>query len=140
MEEFITRVLTGLSDRVGGPMTFRIILQPLMAGLLALRAGLKDAREGRPPYFWTILTDSTQRAALVREGWKAVARVFVLAIVMDVIYQWIVRRWIYPGETLIVAVALAVVPYLVLRGPINRLARRWLRQRTVTNRETHGNV
>jgi len=132
MEEFITRVLTGLSDRVGGPMTFRIILQPLMAGLLALRAGIKDAREGRPPYFWTILTDSTQRMALVREGWRSVARVFVLAIVMDVIYQLIVRRWIYPGETLIVAVALAVFPYLLLRGPINRLIRRLRRQSPVT--------
>jgi hypothetical protein len=132
MEEFITRVLTGLSDRVGGPMTFRIILQPLMAGLFAVRAGLRDAREGRPPYFWTILTDSSQRAALIREGWKAVVRVFILAIVMDVIYQWIVRRWIYPGETLIVAVVLAVFPYLLLRGPINRLVRRFRRQSTIT--------
>jgi hypothetical protein len=141
MEEFFTRVLTGLSDRVGGPMTFRIILQPLMAGLLALRAGLRDAREGRPPYFWTILTDPTQRVALVREGWKAVARVFVLAIVMDVIYQWIVRRWIYPGETLIVAVILAVVPYLLLRGPINRLARRLRRQSTIPLKtKSNGNV
>jgi len=132
MEEFITRVLTGLSDRACGPMTFRINLQPLMAGLLALRAGIKDAREGRPPYFWTILTDSTQRMALVREGWRSVARVFVLAIVMDVIYQLIVRRWIYPGETLIVAVVLAVFPYLLLRGPINRLIRRLRRQSPVT--------
>jgi hypothetical protein len=138
MEEFIMRVLTGLSDRVGGTMTFRIILQPLMASLLAVRAGLKDARENRPPYLWTIITDATQRAHLVRDGWRAVARVFVLAIVMDVIYQWIVQRWIYPGETLIVAVALAVIPYLLLRGPINRLARR--RQPAVTNRETQGNV
>ena len=139
MEEFISRVLTGLSSRVGGPMTFRIILQPLMACLLATRAGLKDAREGRPPYFWTILTDSTQRVPLLREGWKAVARVFVLAVVMDVIYQWIVQRWIYPGETLIVAVALAVVPYLLLRGPINRIASR-RRPATVVNQETGGNV
>jgi hypothetical protein len=134
MEEFIMRVLTGLSDRVGGPMTFRIILQPLMAGLLATRAGLKDAREGRPPYFWTLLTDSTQRVALLRDGWRAVARVFVLAIVMDVIYQLIVRRWIYPGETLIVAITLAVVPYLLLRGPINRLVRRLRRQSTITTK------
>jgi hypothetical protein len=132
MEEFITRVLMGLSDRVGGPMTFRIILQPLMAGLFAVRAGLRDAREGRPPYLWTILTDSSQRAALIREGWRAVVRVFILAIVMDVIYQLIVRRWIYPGETLIVAVVLAVFPYLLLRGPINRLVRRFRRQSTIT--------
>ena len=131
MEEFIMRVLTGLSDRVGGPMTFRIILQPLMAGLLAVRAGLRDAREGRPPYFWTLLTDSTQRAALLRDGWRAVARVFVLAIVMDVIYQLIARRWIYPGETVVVAIVLAVIPYLLLRGPINRLVRRLRRQSTI---------
>lgn len=132
MEEFFTRVLTSLSDRVGGPMTFRIILQPLMACLLAVRAGLKDAREDRPPYLWTILTDPTQRASLVREGWKSVARVFVLAIVMDVIYQLIVLRWVYPGETLIVAVALAVIPYLLLRGPVNRLARRLRRPSTIS--------
>lgn len=124
MEETVSRILTGLLDRIGGPMTFRIILQPIMAGLLALRAGLKDAREGRPPYFWSVLTDEANRGALIREGWKSISRVFLLAIVMDVIYQWIVRRWIYPGETLIVAIALAVVPYLLLRGPVNRLVRR----------------
>jgi len=121
-------------------MTFRIILQPLMASLLAVRAGLKDAREDQPPYLWTILTDATQRVPLLRHGWRAVARVFILAIVMDVIYQLIVQHWIYPGEMLIVAVALAVIPYLLLRGPINRLARRWRRQPTVANRETHENV
>jgi hypothetical protein len=60
---------------------------------------------------------------LIREGWKATARVFVLAIVMDVIYQWIVQKWIYPGETLIVAIVLAVIPYLLIRGPVNRIAR-----------------
>lgn len=140
MEEFLSRVLTGLTNRVGGPMTFRIILQPLMASLLAVRAGLKDAREERPPYFWTILTDATQRGPLIRDGWRSVARVFILAVVMDIIYQWLIHRWIYPGEMLILAVILAVVPYLLLRGPINRLVRRWRHQLPVTNRETPGNV
>lgn len=106
-------------------MTFRIILQPMMAILFALRDGLKDARTGRPAYLWTAVTDQTQRATLVREGWAAIARVFFLAIVMDVIYQLIVHRWIYPGELLITAVLLAVVPYAVIRGPINRIATRW---------------
>ena len=123
MEEFLTRIWNGLVNRVGGPMTFRIILQPLMATLLGIKAGLRDAREGRPPYLWTILTDPSTRMQLIREGWKATARVFVLAIVMDVIYQWIVQKWIYPGETLIVAIVLAVIPYLLIRGPVNRIAR-----------------
>lgn len=110
-------------------MTFRIILQPTMAALLAVLAGLKDAREGRPPYLWTLVTDPAQRARLLHEGWKAIARVFVLAIIMDAIYQWIVVRWIYPGEMLIVAILLAVVPYLLIRGPVNRIARRWHRKK-----------
>jgi hypothetical protein len=128
MKDMLMRVWMNLGDRVGGPMTFRIILQPTMAALLALLAGLKDARNGRPPYFWTLLTDAADRADLLREGWKAIARVFFLAVIMDVIYQWIVVRWIYPLETLIVAIVLAVVPYLLIRGPVNRIAQRWRRR------------
>ena len=105
-------------------MTFRLILQPAMAALLAFRAGLKDAREGRPAYLWSALTDEGQRVALLREGWSSIARVFLLAVVMDIIYQFIVQRWVYPGEVLIVAVLLAVVPYVLIRGPVTRIARR----------------
>ena len=133
MEEFLTRFWTNIVDRVGGPMTFRIILQPMMATLLGVLAGLKDAREGRPPFLWTILTDSTQRAALLHEGWKGIARVFILAIIMDVIYQLLVLRWFYPGEVLIIAILLAVVPYLLIRGPVNRIVRRWRSGTRVTN-------
>lgn len=133
MEEFFARFWTNIVERVGGPMTFRIILQPMMATLLGVLAGLRDAREGRPPFLWTILTDSTQRAALLHEGWKGIARVFILAIVMDVIYQLIVLRWFYPGEVLMIAILLAVVPYLLIRGPVNRIARRWRSASRVTN-------
>ena len=132
MRDMFIRALMNVSDRVGGPMTFRIILQPLMATLLAFRAGLKDAQHGRPPYFWTILTDPGQRADLVREGWKSVARVFVLAIVMDVIYQLIVLNWVYPFELILVAILLAVVPYLLIRGPVNRVVRRLRGKREAT--------
>ena len=34
-----------------------------------------------------------------------------------------VFRWIYPFETLLVAFLLACVPYLLIRGPVNRIAR-----------------
>ena len=121
-------------------MTFRIILQPTMAALLALRAGLKDAREGRPAYLWTLLTDSGTRADLLREGWKAIARVFLLAVIMDVIYQLIVERWIYPLEVVIVAIVLAVVPYVLIRGPVRRIALRMRRKGTtaVTAQRSEG--
>lgn len=125
MRDMLLRALANVFDRVGGPMTFRIILQPTMAALLAVLAGVKDARNGRPPYLWTILTDRGQRADLLHEGWRSIARVFVLALVMDVIYQLIVLKWIYPLELILVAILLAVVPYVVIRGPVNRLVRRF---------------
>jgi hypothetical protein len=104
------RFWTNLQVRFRGPMAFRLILQPTLASLLAIRCGLNDAQEGRPPYLWTILTDRSQRWKLIREGWRATARVFGLAVISDFIHQWIAQRWIYPGEALMVALILAVVP------------------------------
>jgi hypothetical protein len=123
MEEIFTRLWNDLIGRIGGPMSFRILLQPTMAMIFAIRDGLKDAREGRPAYFYSLFTDPENRRSRLREGFKAVSRVFTLAIVMDFIYQVIVLRWFYPLQALIVAFVLALLPYILLRGPVNRIAR-----------------
>jgi hypothetical protein len=124
VEDLLTRIFENLIDRVSGPMKFRLILQPLMAIIFAIRSGLKDAKERRPPYFWTIFTDPVNRRDMLRDGWKSVGRIFILAIVIDAIYQFIVFRWFYPGEAILVAAILAFIPYLLIRGPVNRIARR----------------
>ena len=124
MEDLLTRIFENLIDRVSGPMKFRLILQPLMAIIFAVRSGLKDAKGGRPAYFWALFTDSAHRRDMVRDGWKSVGRVYILAVVIDVIYQLIVFRWVYPVEALLVAAILAFIPYLLIRGPIIRIARR----------------
>ena len=121
MDEFFARFWENLGVRVGGPMTFRFVLQPLIASFLAIRAGIKDARTGRPAYFWAILTEANNRRVLLRDGWKAVAGVFTVAVIIDVIYQLIVFKWVYPVEALFIAFLLACVPYLLIRGPVNRL-------------------
>ncbi len=137
MEELFTRMWNDLVGRIGGPMSFRLFLQPAMAIFFAIRDGLKDAREGRPAYFYSLFTDPEDRPNRLREGFKAVARVFGFAIIMDLIYQLIVLRWFYPGEALIVAFVLAFLPYLLLRGPVNRIA--WfLSHRTEAPGRRHG--
>jgi hypothetical protein len=123
MDELLTRVWENLAGRVSGPMSFRLVLQPAVALILAVRAGLHDARTGRPVYGWAILTDPVHRRDLLREGWQAIAKVFVMAIVIDLVYQLVVLRWIYPFEAAVVAFLLACVPYLLIRGPVNRLMR-----------------
>ncbi len=123
MDEMWMRIASDMAARVSGPMKFRLVLQPVMAAIFAIRAGLADARAGKPPYFWTLVTDPAQRAYMIKDGWKSVGKVFVLALVLDVVYQIIVSRFVYPGEAIIVAFVLAIVPYLILRGLVTRVAR-----------------
>lgn len=124
MDHLAARIMENVTARVTGPMKFRLVLQPGMAIFLAVREGLKDAREGRPPYLWACLTDSGERKAMLKEGWKSVGKVFILAVVLDIVYQLIEHRWrVYVGEAVIVAIILALVPYLLVRGPINRIIR-----------------
>ena len=124
MEEMIARVFDDLVARTTGPLHFRLILQPLMASIFAVIAGIKDAKAGRPPYFWTMFTQSDERREMMSQGWKQVGKIFILAAVLDVIYQLIEQRFVYPLEVVIVAFILAIVPYLVLRGIVNRIASR----------------
>lgn len=125
MEQMWTRVGTDLLARVSGPLKFRLVLQPAMACFFAIRSGLKDAKQGNPPYFWALLWDRGHRLYMAKEGWKSIGRVFLLALALDVIYQIIVLRFVYPGEAVIVAIVLAIVPYLIVRGLVTRVARRW---------------
>ncbi len=120
----IARIAENMIDRVSGPLRFRLLLQPVMAVFLAIKGGLGDARSGKPPYFWALIWDPTHRLDMLREGWQSVGRVFALALALDVIYQLIVLGFVFPGEAIIVAFLLAIVPYLVLRGLVTRIARR----------------
>jgi hypothetical protein len=123
MDDMWMRIASDMAARVSGPMKFRLVLQPAMAAIFAIRAGLADARAGRPPYFWALVSGSAPREAMIENGWKSVGRVFILAVALDVVYQLYVSRFVYPGEALIVAFVLAIVPYLILRGLVTRLVR-----------------
>ena len=131
MDNFLRRIWEDLAGRLTGPMHFRLFLQPTMASIFAIRDGVRDARNGAPAYFWSLFADSAHRTQRIRTGWKAVSRVFVLAIAMDIIYQIIALHSVYPGEALLVAAGLAFVPYLLLRGPINRMIQHGIRRKSV---------
>jgi hypothetical protein len=117
-----------IAARPDGPLALRFYLQPFTASLLALRDGIKDARGGRRPYFWKILHDPEQRAASLKVGLKATAKVLALGIVMDMVYQYLVIGSPKPFEAIFIALLLGFVPYLLLRGPVDRVARWWMRR------------
>jgi uncharacterized membrane protein YidH (DUF202 family) len=136
MDDILSRGWDDLVARLGGPFTFRLIIQPAVAVFLAIRSGLKDAKEGRPVFFWSVVLDPAERRYLLRQGWQEVGKLFIVAVVLDVIYQVIVLRWVYVGQALIVATMLAIVPYLVVRGLANRIAVRFLPRRPSDGKES----
>ena len=128
MEEILARFIGNLLARLTGPLTMRLFLQPAVAGFFAIRDGVKDARDDRPPHFWRMVTGPPEaRRRRARETRAAVLKVFVIATVLDCVYQVMVFRWIYPAESIVTAVILAILPYVVLRGVANRVARSWIR-------------
>jgi hypothetical protein len=112
--------------RPNGALSLRFFVQPTMAGLLALRSGIEDAREGRQGYLWALLTNPQRRFQLLHEGWRGARTPFLVAIALDAVYQVITIQFVYPLELLFTATLLALVPYALLRGPFNRLARLFL--------------
>jgi hypothetical protein len=124
MDEMFSRGWDDLLARDGGPLHFRLILQPLMATLLAIRAGRRSAEQGRRPFFRSMVGEPARRPLLLRELWRDEGKLFLVAVVLDVIYSILVLHWWYPVQTLIVALLLAIVPYLVLRGLLNRIVTR----------------
>jgi hypothetical protein len=98
MNELLTRSWEHLIGRINGPLAFRLILQPVAAIFLAIRSGLSDARLGRPAYGWAMLSDPVHRRDLFREGSKEITKVFVVAVIIDLVYEVIVFHSIYLGQ------------------------------------------
>lgn len=128
--QMLSRGIEQLLGRAGGPLHFRLLMMPTVVATLAILAGMKDAREGRPAFLWTLLVMPAERQRLLRSAIKDVGRIFVVAVVLDTIYQLTVLRAFYPIQTLIVAVACAIMPYLLIRGPVTRLTRGLYKKRT----------
>ena len=124
--ENVERIWNSLLARPSGPMAFRFIMQPSIAAIVAIRDGLYDGRGNRSPFLWTILSNPQERGGRLREGLNATARIILLGLAMDTVYQIIVFEAFYPYEALIIALLLAFVPYLLIRGVTSRISR-WYR-------------
>jgi hypothetical protein len=120
--EVLARGWMDFVHRLDGPLHLRFILQPTLACLQAVRAGVRDARRGEPP-FLVALFDKARRRQRLRDAWRDVRVVFFVALALDSIYQVQVHRAIYALELLLTATLLALVPYCLVRGPATRVAR-----------------
>lgn len=121
MDSILTAWQHGFDQFVGrlnGPLNFRLVVMPTVVTVLALRAAWKDHRDGRPAFLGLLIKDPAERNRLFQQGLRNIGRIFIVAIVLDIAYQLLVFRWVYPGMVLVVAVVCAIVPYVLVRGPL----------------------
>src|SRR5688572_2220398 len=107
MEEVLTRIFDDLIARTTGPLNLRLFLQPIMASIFGIIGGLEDAKAHRPPFFWSMFTNPSERRNMLKDGWKHIGKVFVIAMTLDAVYQFIVDGFIYPFEVVLIAFILA---------------------------------
>ena len=118
-----TELVTNLTERLNGPFSLRLFLQPSMALLFALRDGRADAKAGADPYLWRIFFQHGLRRQAIVSAWASLGKVMTIAFVLDCAFQFATARSIAVGEALIMAILLCAVPYTLMRGPATRLLR-----------------
>jgi hypothetical protein len=123
MEEALLRGWTNFLHRLDGPLHFRFIVQPAVAVFFAIRAGLRDAAAKKETPFLSALRHRERVREHLRRAWSDVGKVFVVALVIDAVYQSAFQRGIYLLELLVTATVLALLPYALVRGPAEHIAR-----------------
>ncbi len=110
--------------RLHGPGRFRFILQPTVAILLGIRDGRKDARRGAPPFLWALIFHKELRPQLLKHMLTSVRNIVSIAILLDLISQYMIFHMVRPGAALILGPVLIALPYACSRALTNRIARR----------------
>jgi len=118
--ESIARDLTG-PGMFGGKFQFRLVLQPLIAIVLGLRFGVRDAKAGKLPFFQALARGKGERGGLLKQAARDAFIPLVVAVVIDSILQQLINHRIRPLASLIVGGILVFLPFLIVRALANRV-------------------
>jgi len=116
------RFVDDMVARLHGPGRMRFILQPTVAIILGVRDGIKDARVGSPPFLSALVFLQTRRRELVRGALASVRDLVAVAILLDVVSQFLIFRMVHPGAALLLGPVLIAAPYAFSRALTNRIA------------------
>ena len=115
---------TNLVERLNGPFSLRLLLQPTMALLFAIRDGRKDAATDSAPYLTALMGEKGERRQTLASAWASLSKVMVMAFVLDCAFQFATGGSVRLVEAVLMSGFLCAVPYTLMRGPAARLAKR----------------
>jgi hypothetical protein len=118
--EAIGRDLTG-RGMFGGKFQIRLILQPLLAFLLGIRFGLRDAKAGKSAFFMSLVDAQHDRWPILRQGLRDAIVPLCIAFVIDGILQRMINGHVRPLAAVVVGALLVFLPFIIGRGLANRI-------------------
>jgi len=121
-----------LLARLSGAGRLRFIFQPAVAIFIGLRDGIKDSRGGRPPFLLALVYHPEHRAHFLRSALASIRDLVAVAIILDVISQFLIFEKVHAGAALVLGPALIAVPYSIARALGNRIARSWNRESPIS--------
>jgi len=110
--------------RLSGIGRLRFILQPMAATLLGIRDGKKDSQAGFPPCLVALVHHREHRSNLLRSAFASVRDLVAIAIILDIIAQFLIFQRVHPGAALVLGPVLIAVPYSISRALANRIAQK----------------
>ena len=101
--------------RLSGAGRFRFFVQPAVAIVIGIRHGLTDARNGTPPILRVLMSNASQRSALLQAAFAALRDLVAVAIVLDIVSQAMIFGRVHPLAAILLGPVLITVPYVFAR-------------------------
>lgn len=117
-----------VSQMLSGPGRIRFVLQPVIAFILGIRDGVRDARAGEPPYVLALFKLSGRKVR-VKQGLRQIALPLAVGVGLSLTFQYVIRRTAHLIPALLFGTVFIAVPYMVARALANRMWRPVLRRR-----------
>jgi Na+/H+-translocating membrane pyrophosphatase len=111
-----------LVARFTGPMHIRFIVQPVMAAILGIRDGIRDAKEGQTPFLCELCTRPESRSPQLKKALRRLIIPLPIAIILDAIVQYMLFRRVRVLGAVILGTAIMGLPYSLAREISNRVA------------------
>lgn len=88
--------------RLSGAGRLRFVVQPMVEIFLGVRDGANDAREKIPTFLWALAFHEQHRRRMLANAMSSAGDLIAIAILMDLISQFLIFREIRPGAALLV--------------------------------------
>jgi hypothetical protein len=118
---FTSQFFQDILARLSGPGRLRFVLQPVVAIVLGVRGGIKDAEGGLPPVLLALAVQGEHRRELLRSALASTRNLLAIAVLLDLVSQYLIFHEVRPGAALVVGPLLIGVPYAMSRALSNRM-------------------